>query len=102
LPADEFERARAVLAAQVSQQLSQPAGLVDAWLDVDTFKSARPNTVSTLIRSFTPADIQRVAARLFKDAPVAIVVLGNAEQLKAQFPVNSETRATTQTPPAKP
>jgi predicted Zn-dependent peptidase len=102
LPADEFERARAVLAAQVSQQLSQPAGLVEAWLDVDTFKSARPNTVSTVIRSFTPADIQRVATRLFKDAPMATVVLGNAEHLKAQFPGNIETRGTTQTPPAKP
>lgn len=102
LPPDEFERARAVLAAQVSQQLSQPAGLAEAWLDVDTFKSARPNTVSTLIRSFTPADIQRVATRLFKDAPMAIVVLGNAEQMKAQFPGNIETRVTTQTPPAKP
>ena len=100
--ADEFERARTMLNAQLSQQLSQPAGLAEAWLDMDTFKSPRPNTVSTLITRYTPADVQRVATRLFKDAPTATIVVGNSEQLKAQFPGNVETKANTATPPAKP
>jgi len=100
--ADEFERARTMLNAQLSQQLSQPAGLAEAWLDMDTFKSPRPNTVSTLITRYTPADVQRVATRLFKDAPAATIVVGNSEQLKAQFPANVETKANTATPPAKP
>jgi predicted Zn-dependent peptidase len=82
--ADELERARALLISQLSQQFSQPAGLAQAWLDVDTFKSPRPSTVSTLIRSLTPADVQRVATKLFKDAPAATVIVGNAEQLKPQ------------------
>ena len=100
--ADEFERARTMLNAQLSQQLSQPAGLAEAWLDMDTFKSPRPNTVSTLITRNTPADVQRIATRLFKDAPAATIVVGNSEQLKAQFPANVETKANTATPPAKP
>lgn len=100
--ADEFERARTMVAAQLSQQLSQSAGLAEAWLDVDTFKSQRPSTVSTLIRSYTPADVQRVATRLFKDAPAATIVVGNSAQLKAQFPGNIETNANRATPPAKP
>ena len=100
--ADEFERARTMLNGQLSQQLSQPAGLAEAWLDMDTFKSPRPNTVSTLITRYTPADVQRVATRLFKDAPAATIVVGNSEQLKAQFPGNVETKANTATPPAKP
>jgi len=100
--ADEFERARTMLNAQLSQQLSQPDGLAEAWLDMDTFKSPRPNTVSTLITRYTPADVQRVATRLFKDAPAATIVVGNSEQLKAQFPANVETKANTATPPAKP
>ncbi|HKP36174.1 MAG TPA: insulinase family protein [Pyrinomonadaceae bacterium] len=58
---------------------------IEAWLDVDTFKSPRPDTIPTLSRSVTPGDIQRVAARLFKDAPVATVVVGNYDQLKAAF-----------------
>jgi zinc protease len=99
--ADEFERARTMVAARLSQQLSQPSGLAEAWLDVDTFKSPRPSTVSTLIGSYTPADVQRVATRLFKDAAAASVVVGNSEQLKAQFPGNVQTNANPATP-AKP
>ena len=93
--ADEFERARTTLAAHLSQQLSQAAGLAEAWLDVDTFKSPRPNTVSTLIGSYTPTDVQRVATRLFKNAAAATIVLGNSAQLKEQFPGNSEIHANT-------
>ncbi len=100
--ADEVERARSALSAQLSQQYSQPAGIAEAWLDVDTFKSARPSTVSTLVRSLTPADIQRVAVKLFKDANAATVLVGNAEQLKSQFPGNVETYSNTAAPPAKP
>jgi zinc protease len=100
--ADELERARTALMAQLSQQLVQPAGLAEAWLDVDTFKSPRPDTVSTLIRNLSAVDIQRVATRLFKDAPAATVLVGDSEQLKAQFPANIETRANTATAPAKP
>jgi predicted Zn-dependent peptidase len=83
--ADELERARSSLSSQLSQQFSQPAGLAEAWLDVDTFKSSRPSTVSVLLRSLTAADIQRVAGRLFKDASAATVVVGSAEQLNSQF-----------------
>jgi predicted Zn-dependent peptidase len=99
---DELERARTTLVGQLSQKVSQPAGAAQAWLDVDTFKSPRPNNVSSLIRSYTAADIQRVAIRLFKDAPTAKIVVGNSEQLKAQFPGNVETRANTVAPAAKP
>lgn len=102
LTQDELERARTNLAGQLSQKVSQPAGVAQAWLDVDTFKSPRPNNVSTLIRSYTAADLQRVAIRLFKDTPTAKIVVGNSEQLKAQFPGNVETRANTVTPTAKP
>jgi predicted Zn-dependent peptidase len=96
--ADEVERARTALAAQLSQQFSQPIGLAEAWLDVDTFKSPRPSTVSTLIRAYTPADVQRVATRLFKDAPVATIIVGNYEQLKSQFAGNVETYGDPKTP----
>jgi predicted Zn-dependent peptidase len=100
--ADEVERARTELSAKLSQQFSQPTGLAEAWLDVDTFKSARPSTVATLIRSLTPNDVQRVATKLFKDAPAATIAVGNVEQLKSQFAGKVETYNNTVTPPAKP
>jgi zinc protease len=100
--ADEFEGARTALAAQLAKQFSQPSGVAEAWLDVDTFKSPRPITVATLIRSLTPNDVQRVATKVFKDAPAATVAVGNAEQLKSQFSGNVETHNNTVTPLAKP
>jgi zinc protease len=98
--ADELERARLLLQMEVSQQMSKPESMADAWLDVETFKSPRPNTVATLIRSLTAGDIQRVAVRLFKDAPVATVVVGNYDQLKAAFAEKMELPVRTPDPAA--
>jgi zinc protease len=99
--AGEFEGARIALETQQAKQFSQPSGVAEAWLDVDTFKSPRPSTVATLIRSLTPTDVQRVATKLFKDAPAATIAVGNAEQLKSQFGGNVETHNTV-APPKKP
>jgi zinc protease len=84
--ADELNAARGALVSQISTQLSPPDGLTQAWLDVDTFKLARrPNAIAGFLTNIAPADLQRVAARLFKDAPVATVVVGNSEELKSAF-----------------
>jgi zinc protease len=91
--AAEVESARLSLLSEISRRMSQPESMADAWLDVETFKSARPNTVATLIGSLTASDLQRVAAKLFKNAPVATVVVGNYDQLKTAFAGNIETRA---------
>lgn len=88
----ELEGARSLMLAEISKQMSQPESMAGAWLDVDTFKSSRPSTVQTLIRSLTAGDVQRVAARLFKDVPVATVVVGNYEQLKAALAGKIELR----------
>ena len=63
-----------------------------------------------LLRAVTPADIQRLANRLFKDAAMASVVTGEPAQLKAtlqgrvQFEVLGEVEAPAPSakPPAKP
>jgi zinc protease len=91
--ADEVNRARLVMLAEISRQMTQRDAIADAWLDVETFKSPRPNTIPTIIQSLTVTDIQRVAARLFKDAPVATVVVGNYDQLKAAFAGKIESGA---------
>jgi predicted Zn-dependent peptidase len=75
----EMERALMWLPAELS-----PDKLADAWLDVDTFKSPQPDAMPSM-RNVTAADVQRVAARLFKDVPVATVVVGNYDQLKTGF-----------------
>jgi zinc protease len=86
----ELESARQTLLAENLRRMSQPDTMADAWLDVDTFKLLRPNTIATLIASIVAADIQRVAAKLFKNAPLATVVVGNYDQLKTAFAGNIE------------
>ena len=96
---NELETARkTVLMKSVS--LSPSESLADMWLDVETYKLPAKIQADELNR-ISPADIRRVAARLFEDAaPQAIVVLGNAAELKSQFDAKAEVR--TSQPQIKP
>jgi len=70
-----------------------PQSIADLWLDIETFNLASRRNQEDLIRDVTPTDVQRVAARLFKDASVATVVVGNYDQLKSSFDRNIELRS---------
>jgi hypothetical protein len=64
--------------------LSPEESLASAWLDAETYKL--PLNKSADVSSISSADLRRVAARLFgNSAPRAIVVVGNAAELKSQF-----------------
>jgi len=84
----ELERARNEAPVNVSQRSSEADSLAQWWLDIETFKDSSrsgPAIVSL-------GDLQRVGNRLFKDVPVATVVVGNYEQLKTSFGKNAELR----------
>ena len=55
------------------------------------------------LNGVTPADLQRVAARLFREVPIAAVVVGNSKQLQAALEPNMkvEMMGELATPPAK-
>jgi zinc protease len=67
--------------AAVNRQPAQPDSFADRWLDIETYNLAK--TGPDPITGLTVADLQRVAVRLFKDASVATVLVGDSEQLKA-------------------
>lgn len=90
--ATEFERARSAIAAELSTRANQSEAIADAALDADTYKLPASFQPLNDINRITLADVQRVAARLFKDAAVATVVVGDADQLKAAFGTNVEVR----------
>jgi zinc protease len=83
--AAELETARAVLLADINRRASQSETTGEAWLDIDTYKLASTNAQTGAVSSLTVADLQRVAGKLFKDAFVARVVVGDAEQLKTSM-----------------
>jgi predicted Zn-dependent peptidase len=72
----------AELEAALSRRPAQPDSFADRWLDIDTYNLAA-KTDADSIRGVTVADLQRAAARLFKDASIATVLVGDSEQLKA-------------------
>src|SRR5205807_4784065 len=66
--AQEFERAREEMLAELSRQSSQEdlkEATADNWLSMEIYNLGTP---AIQIRSLTVADIQSVASKLFKDA----------------------------------
>jgi zinc protease len=90
--AAEFERARGEMLTELSRQGSPEdltSATADNWLTFELYK-LQPAAVQ--VRSLTLADLQRVAGRLFKDAPAATIAVGNVAQLKSTLGAGIEVR----------
>jgi zinc protease len=106
----ELERAKREAIAEISSTVSRSENAPDAWLDMDTYRLKAFQDPITSVQSVSVTDVQRVAARLFKDAAIATVVVGDPVQLKPalqgrlQFEVLGEMPQPTASPkpPAKP
>ena len=81
----ELELLKAQTASQLNTELAKPDGVANAWLDNDTYELASFADQLRAVNAVSPTDLQRTASRLFRDAPVASVVVGNSEVLKAQL-----------------
>lgn len=106
----ELEKARTEALAVFNKQLDDPTTRANLWLDTDTFKLSSLDDQLRALNRVTPADIQRVAAKLFRDAPLAAAAVGSAAQLSAGlqqagkieiFGATPAPETKTQTPPAK-
>ncbi|HEX5603817.1 MAG TPA: pitrilysin family protein [Pyrinomonadaceae bacterium] len=106
---DEIERAKNDVIGDVMTRLAKPDALADPWLDADTYRFSAAQDQIALLRNVTPADVQRVANRLFNKTIVSLVA-GESAPLKAalqgryQYEVLGEiaTPAPSQKPPTKP
>jgi zinc protease len=81
----ELETTRSEALSELTPQTSQTERIADYWLDIETYKLPSLSTQVTSIRTITAADVQHVAIRLFKDASMAAVAVGDAEQLKTSL-----------------
>lgn len=80
--AAELDRAKASVAAQTNKGNGELDAISEAWLDVEFNKGLAPAIPANDVSNLTVNDIQRVASRLFKDAAIAKVAVGDLEQLK--------------------
>src|SRR5438105_3664166 len=89
----EVERARGDLLAEIMSQAVKPETIADLWLDAAAYKLPGVNAQLNSIRSLSVGDIQRVAEKLFTNASLALVVVGDSAQLKSGFGENVELRS---------
>ncbi len=80
--AAELERAKTEVVNELIAVSTKNETVPDPWLDAATYRLRAVQDQVALLRAVTPADLQRVANRLFKDTTVASVVTGETAQLK--------------------
>jgi zinc protease len=86
----ELDRARSAELADLTALTSGLETIADLWLDTDAYRLPALSVQLNLLRSLNAADIQRVAAKLFTDAPMALVVVGDSVRLKNSFGERAE------------
>lgn len=82
--AKAFSEAQSEMLNALQIESAKPETASTRWLDGDTFKQTAANERFNSIKSATAADVERIAAKLFKDEPLAIVIVGDAEKIQPQ------------------
>lgn len=100
--AAEFEKARNEALAVFNKQLDDPAALANVWLDIETYKLPSIDEQLRALNRVSPADVQRVAAKLFRETPMAAVAVGSAAQLSADLERTGKIEIFSTTPTAQP
>lgn len=91
--AAEVERARGDLLTEMMSQTAKAETIADLWLDAAAYKLPAWNTQLSSIQSLSVGDIQRVAGKLFTNASLALVVVGDSARLKSSLGENVELRS---------
>ncbi len=88
--AGEVERARADLLTEMTSRTTKPEMIAELWLEADAYKLPGLNTQLNSVRSLSVGDIQRVAGKLFTNASLALVAVGDSARLKSSLGENVE------------
>jgi predicted Zn-dependent peptidase len=80
----ELDFARKEVVATLNAATDPTQATADEWLNVQTYQTSIADEIRA-IDALTPADVQRVAVRLFRDVRVAAVAVGDVAQLQASM-----------------
>lgn len=97
---EELERARRERLSMINRPLSSADALADLWLDEETYGVTTSDEARSLA-ALTPADLQKVAIRLFKDAPAVTVALGDGATLRSAMANRGEVEIVSVTIPTE-
>lgn len=98
----ELERIRSEAIGLIQKGSAEPMTIADMWLDSESYKFPFTGDPLSSLSKIAPADIQRVAARLFRDTSVASVVVGSAAQLKTQLERSGKVEVLGENQPSQP
>lgn len=97
ITADELDRARREALTELGPPKAE--NVPDPWLDKDTYRLTSLQDQTELIRIVTVADVQRAATRIFNNANLATVVVGDPLNLKPAFQGKFEFEVLGEMPP---
>jgi zinc protease len=83
--AAELEQAKSEVVSLTTKALASSDGLVEAWLDIDTYKLPSIADQASALSAITADDLRRAAGRLVERPAFATVVVGNSELVKTQI-----------------
>jgi zinc protease len=98
----EIERAKRETLGDIDPNGSRFETVPDAWLDLDTYRLAGVPDSQAALMSISAADLQHVAGRLFKEAAIATVIVGDPVQLKSALKGRIEYEVLGEIVPAAP
>jgi predicted Zn-dependent peptidase len=83
----ELEKAKRHWAETLNKEAGDFEAAVGYWLDAHTYDMATSSSTEMLraVNALTPAEVQRVAARLFLNTPAAAVAVGDASKLREEL-----------------
>lgn len=90
--AKTFSETQSEILNALQTESAKPEIASQRWLDVETFKTPAANERLNSFKSATGADIERIAVKLFKNAPQAIVIVGDAERIQPQVDALGEKK----------
>jgi predicted Zn-dependent peptidase len=82
---EELDRAKTEAIATFRQQSEKKDGLMDQWLDIDTYKLASLNQQIKSFEAVTANDVQQEASKLFSEGGQASVIVTGNREVAADF-----------------
>jgi zinc protease len=84
IDAKAFSETQNEILNALQTESAKPETASQRWLDVETFKTPAASERLNSMKSVTAADAERIAAKLLKNVPQAIVIVGDAEKIQPQ------------------
>ncbi len=81
----ELEQAKSEYISQPTKELMTADGLAQAWLDIHTYNLPPLAEQRSTLAGLTAADLQRTASRLFREASIASIALGDSDPLRVEL-----------------